>query len=137
DWKISYVTSDSDVHPRLVDAEGFDDLALAQRADLIVDETEHSRGLSQPVRARVRVFVDVTPCVADQYGLVPLPRGFQAHVVVYAAVGECDLVAERRLVPEVVAVVVLPRPAAEVQYARRQHRRKRRRGRHRDGQVDR
>ena len=61
--------------PVRVFGERIDELALAEASDLVVDQLEHPRGASKPVRVGIRVGVDVSAGVADQDRLVALPCG--------------------------------------------------------------
>ena len=84
------------MHPvGILRLEGIDDLALAQRAYLIVDEAEHPIGVLRPVALRFLLGLQLAAGIAHENGLVSLPRGFQSEIVIDAAVGEDDLTGER------------------------------------------
>ena len=72
-----------------------DQLALAQRPDLIVDKVQYPIGMPRPVVLRLLFGINLAPAVADEDRVVALPRGLKAKIVVDASIREKDSAGER------------------------------------------
>ena len=98
----------------LAGLERLDALALAQRADLVVDHAQHAEQVAAPVVVGVGLGRHLAAGVGDEHGAARLPGRLQPEVVVDAAVGEHRALAVLA-VAEVVALLVDPGEVAQVE----------------------
>src|ERR671922_236870 len=109
--------------------------ALEQRAHLAVDHPEHADEVLRPVAVRAGIGGQLSSRIRDDDRAAALPHGFQSEVVVYAPVGEHQLVAVLRQ-GQIARGLRHPLGALEPEAVRRQHRRGRRRARDRPRELD-
>jgi len=77
-------------------------LALAQRAYLIVDEIQDPIGVLRPIAFGLLLRLYLAAPIADENGVIALPRGLKTKIVVHASIGQKD-VAGKRLALEVLS----------------------------------